>query len=41
MNIFFAATNADAGNGVNLLPIVVVVLVALVAVVVWKRRSGR
>ena len=38
MLALLAAASAEDGNGVNVLPIALVVLLVVVAAVVWKRR---
>jgi hypothetical protein len=40
MQILLAATKANEG-GVNLLPIVLVVLIVIIGLVAWKRRANR
>lgn len=41
MDMLVAATNANEGGGVNLLPIALVVILVIVGLVVWRRRNNR
>ncbi|MEY2424972.1 MAG: hypothetical protein QOI61_544 [Actinomycetota bacterium] len=41
MYLLLAAANTTDGDGVNLLPILLVVIALVIGFVVWKRRSAR
>lgn len=41
MQILLAATKANEGGGVNLLPIVLAAVIVIIGLVAWKRRANR
>jgi hypothetical protein len=41
MHLLLAATDAQEGQGVNLLPILLVAIIIVIGVFIWRRRADR